>query len=1386
MSLSFDATYYQTTRPDVYNAFIATAGSTGLTWAQFAEQHYDTFGRFEGSDPHASFDTSFYLSQYPDVAAAGVNPFDHFLANGSLEDRQPYSTFPNAANGFDATAYKAANADLASLSDAAAYQHFVVHGQFEIAAGNRTSTGAPTVTPPTGTPGETFTLTTGPDAFTGSELDDTFIASNGTLGAADVLDGAGGNDLLRYASSGTTGTNESGFTASNIETVQVTADDTGGTTFDMTGVTGATTLNNSNSSSALTVTGLSSILTLGATNVSGGNTTVQYKDSVLTGTADAQTLNLTGNQSNASAAVSTISIGNSTSVGTAGLETLNIVTSGSASQLVDIVTGAATINISGDQALTVGNILDGATVINAGTSTGAVSVVADSAVNDVVVTGGTGDDTANFSASFDAGDSFDGGDGTDTLGLTNAVATGTPGGTSTNVEILNVTTAGTGTIDMDNFTGIGTVNYDAGLGGATIVDDAVTGLTVGVDVTAGGNNLTVDLKTDGTTDALTVAIDEVGTADALGTVNIDDAETANVSVDDDTTVTGTGTVTVANLSINDATSLNLSGNANLTIGAFTGPATDVLATVDASGMTGNLTVTGLGALLHNTASTITLGTGNDTINGGTGIGADAITLGTGTDTVFYTAANQSSAGLVDTIADFTSGTDVVDVTALLGGAPSSTNFVGNFGNFGAAQGALTGGATPSAVFDSSTNTLWVDTVGFGTLDANDLQVILTGVTSVTAADLGLSAGGVVNLTAAGAVVNGTTKTNADNTTTNGNDTINAAFAELANSTLDGLAGTDTLVIEDAVTGPFTLGTVAGATQTNMDNIENVTLSQGGTGLLTITQNEIVDVTVSANDSQVLLNNGATADVDFVGGAGTDQLTLDGVTYDAASSFDGNGAGDVLSFVTGTNTQAATVSEFETASIAAGANVSMTAAQHNAFTAFIGAAGAETINLSGAGNVTGNALIETYVLSNTNGQTFTVGTAGQNVTENTATTNVNVGSLALTGTFTSFDATDTFIATTGVNFTGANAGATLGSAGVGLNLTGNATMTDAQFAIFNDNLTATGTNALTVTDNNTALNETLDADIDSIDIQNDDGNTITLGAAGQSVDTGTGGDTVNINAFTATGTFASDGNDTFALTNGANISGATFTGIAAGDAFSVAAGATVTLSNTIYDQVETAGVTTSVAGNNSTFTFSDAAVGQADIAAIDHYNFAAGNNTFTLALANAATADRELNITSGTTDVITINNISIDAAGTSVAEITGFNVAADQIVSQLNGIATVTGAYTTANTAAQITGQTGGNVIEILSTGAGGVSIANPTNDASVLAALNSVLANGGTTADIADGNYNVIGYNGADAFIYQVTVAGGDGSNGGAGDIVELIGQVIGIGGDNFGAANIA
>ena len=44
-----------------------------------------------GSNPHPLFDTVFYLERNPDVAAAGGNPLEHYLAFGVHEGRSPFA-----------------------------------------------------------------------------------------------------------------------------------------------------------------------------------------------------------------------------------------------------------------------------------------------------------------------------------------------------------------------------------------------------------------------------------------------------------------------------------------------------------------------------------------------------------------------------------------------------------------------------------------------------------------------------------------------------------------------------------------------------------------------------------------------------------------------------------------------------------------------------------------------------------------------------------------------------------------------------------------------------------------------------------------------------------------------------------------------------------------------------------------------------------------------------------------------------------------------------------------------------------------------------------------------------------------------------------------------
>lgn len=76
IAAEFDAKYYLTAYPDV-----AAAGMDPL-------QHFVTTGWREGRNPNARFSTDDYLEANPDVGAAGVNPFWHYIRSGRAEGRE--------------------------------------------------------------------------------------------------------------------------------------------------------------------------------------------------------------------------------------------------------------------------------------------------------------------------------------------------------------------------------------------------------------------------------------------------------------------------------------------------------------------------------------------------------------------------------------------------------------------------------------------------------------------------------------------------------------------------------------------------------------------------------------------------------------------------------------------------------------------------------------------------------------------------------------------------------------------------------------------------------------------------------------------------------------------------------------------------------------------------------------------------------------------------------------------------------------------------------------------------------------------------------------------------------------------------------------------------
>jgi glycosyltransferase involved in cell wall biosynthesis len=77
----FDAQFYLSQYPD-----IAQAGVPPL-------EHFFDFGYREGRRPNLYFEPSWYLAQNPDVQQAGVQPLTHYLSYGDIEGRKPSLIF---------------------------------------------------------------------------------------------------------------------------------------------------------------------------------------------------------------------------------------------------------------------------------------------------------------------------------------------------------------------------------------------------------------------------------------------------------------------------------------------------------------------------------------------------------------------------------------------------------------------------------------------------------------------------------------------------------------------------------------------------------------------------------------------------------------------------------------------------------------------------------------------------------------------------------------------------------------------------------------------------------------------------------------------------------------------------------------------------------------------------------------------------------------------------------------------------------------------------------------------------------------------------------------------------------------------------------------------
>ena len=379
------------------------------------------------------------------------------------------------------------------------------------------------------------------------------------------------------------------------------------------------------------------------------------------------------------------------------------------------VTGAGAVDLG-----TVGTGLAGsATSINAATNSGGLTITYGSDTG--TMTGGSGDDvittdseTISKAVNLGAGDdtyvlaahssgttvtaALDGGDGTDTLSMSSAAAANLDASTVfaddiTGFEVLSLAALANSANIVTNNLGLSkdiVVAGTASNGHATLSGlDADANITITAGV--GSGSITAALKTaTGTADSINLKTNLDGSL-TVGKVVVANVETVNLdAVDKFVDVTGakdkfganiadgkddTNSVQSIVLDIDEATTLNITGSADLTVDLLdtNNSGADVkTSTVDASTFTGKLTFIADGVTAGTTVKggsgddTLTADGSNDVLIGGAGddkIVTTTLTTATGgdgADTFVFETATAITA--YSTITDFSAG-DTIDTTA---------------------------------------------------------------------------------------------------------------------------------------------------------------------------------------------------------------------------------------------------------------------------------------------------------------------------------------------------------------------------------------------------------------------------------------------------------------------------------------------------------------------------------------------------------------------------------------------------------------------------------------------------------------------------------------------------------------------------------------------------
>ena len=771
-----------------------------------------------------------------------------------------------------------------------------------------------TISSPDGTTvsssGKTFTLTTGVDVtMVGGSGDDSFVAVIGTDGAAasgttlnagDSLVGGAGNDTLNVSITGTNkvGVTTSGFTMSGVETVSITnfqTDDANDNTLSFALVSGVSKVRLGASASSSTTGGdtfLTSVGQIVTAEMANGASDlgIAYASTVVVGTADTQTLNLSA-QTGGEFLVN-------------GIETISINSAGAANTIrVSDAAGStstlSTINVTGDKNLTLTEgVTNKLTKVDASTFTGKLTFTTDDSTV-IAITGGSADDSFDLGTTFTSADTIDGGAGNDTLTVANTAALAAADFAKvSNVETVKLTGTSASltlssnisatTFDLVSSSAAQTLTLASGYTAATtvkvgsgdsVVNSANAALTVsgtdaaiaGSTVTGGTGSDTLQITTSvASPTAIAFASRVTGVESVLIVDAGDSATTGGFDVILDLGSYGTA------ISI-DATALDAANTAL--------PITDETLTVTGGSATKAMTVLGGAG-----NDSITGGSGNDSLSGGGGAdslvgsagGDDNISGGDGDDTILMATALTSA----DTI-DGGGGTDTLIVDS--------------------------GGITPSTVATMFNNVTNVERLALSGTTAVTLNSNLS-FNYISLADTGAQAVTLgTGYTQATTVVLGSTGTDSIINSANVALTVVATDAQLNNATaVTGGTGTDSITLT-AVTATTTTVSFAGRI-TGVDSIVivdsgdsattaggDINLDLGSYATSISIDASALDELFSATNPETLTISGASAtkNLTVVGGSGNDLITSgsgsDSITGGAgADTITAGGGNDFLS------------------------------------------------------------------------------------------------------------------------------------------------------------------------------------------------------------------------------------------------------------------------------------------------------------------------------------------------------------------------------------------------------------------------------------------------------------------------------------------------------------